>query len=172
MVSQDGEIHVTHKNAHPFNNWKVVKLAEELAKLVLVEKVPFYLFEYPGYINKRGSGHRCDQSFPVGDCSTFKFSKACDVESLILETCSIWRRKLMSFFFHPRGNGVANSYQTSAIMILFCCQNLGCIWFVCFLFPFWLKIEKEWNIFGNMFFIESLSHINIFELLLLVTFEL
>ncbi|KAG5053403.1 hypothetical protein AAZV13_02G253300 [Glycine max] len=89
MVSQDGEIHVTHKNAHPFNNWKVVKLAEELAKLVLVERVPFYLFEYPGYINKRGSGHRCDQSFPVGDCSTFKFSKACDVESLILETCSI-----------------------------------------------------------------------------------
>ncbi|RDX62591.1 hypothetical protein CR513_59062, partial [Mucuna pruriens] len=76
MVAEDGEIHVTHKNAYPFCKWEVVTLAEE-AKLFLVNKVPFDSWDYPGYSNKKGSGNRCDESFPVGDCSTFKFSKAC-----------------------------------------------------------------------------------------------
>lgn len=29
--------------------------------------------DYPGYSNKRGEGDRCDQPFPLGECSTFKF---------------------------------------------------------------------------------------------------
>ncbi|CAJ1971441.1 unnamed protein product [Sphenostylis stenocarpa] len=81
MVSDDGEIHVTHKNSHPYNLWEIVKLAEKV-NLQLVEKVPFYAYHYLGYVNKRGSGVRCDQSFPVGDCSTFKFAKASVVDLL------------------------------------------------------------------------------------------
>ncbi|KAK1373352.1 hypothetical protein POM88_029545 [Heracleum sosnowskyi] len=42
-----------------------------------------YLFrfaeeDYPGYENKRGSSSRCDQSFPLGNCCTFKFSFSYD----------------------------------------------------------------------------------------------
>lgn len=84
MVTQNGEIHVTHKNVYPFNNWEIVKLAEK-ANLQLVEEVPFCKWDYVGYVNKRGSGFRCDQTFPVGDCSTFKFSHACDVDSIVLQ---------------------------------------------------------------------------------------
>ncbi|TKY57340.1 hypothetical protein E2542_SST21787 [Spatholobus suberectus] len=87
MVSPDGEIHVTHKTAGPFCKWEVVTLAEE-AELFLVEEVPFFRWDYPGYINKRGSGPKCDKTFPVGDCSTFKFSKVRDMESMILEIIS------------------------------------------------------------------------------------
>ncbi|QHO26666.1 uncharacterized protein DS421_7g201540 [Arachis hypogaea] len=72
MLKEDGEVHVTHKTAHPFCNWEIVKLAKE-AEYSLIEEVPFGIFDYPGYINKRGHGVRCDQSFPVGRCSTFKF---------------------------------------------------------------------------------------------------
>lgn len=28
---------------------------------------------YPGYENKRGDGSRCDRTFILGDCSTFRF---------------------------------------------------------------------------------------------------
>ncbi|KAJ1375279.1 S-adenosyl-L-methionine-dependent methyltransferase [Sesbania bispinosa] len=84
MLRQDGEIHVTHKNAHPFCKWEIVKMAEE-AGLLLVKKVPFFIWEYPGYVNKRGSGCNCDGSFPVGDCSTFKFSKASHLSPLHLQ---------------------------------------------------------------------------------------
>ncbi|XP_057725595.1 uncharacterized protein At4g26485-like [Arachis stenosperma] len=75
MLKEDGEVHVTHKTAYPFCNWEIVKLAKK-AELSLVEEVPFEIFDYPGYINKRGHGDRCDRSFPVGQCSTFKFSKS------------------------------------------------------------------------------------------------
>ncbi|MED6172729.1 hypothetical protein PIB30_052697 [Stylosanthes scabra] len=74
MLKEDGEVHVTHKTAYPYCEWEIVELAKEV-ELSLVEEVPFELYGYPGYINKRGDGSRCNQSFPVGQCSTYKFSK-------------------------------------------------------------------------------------------------
>lgn len=50
--------------------WEIEKLANEVG-LGLLEKVPFYSWDYPGYKNKRGNGGRCDESFPIGACSTF-----------------------------------------------------------------------------------------------------
>ncbi|KAG7588547.1 Heavy metal-associated domain HMA [Arabidopsis suecica] len=69
-----GEIHVTHKTAHPFNEWKIETLAEEKG-LCLIREIEFNKFCFPGYSNKRGSGRRCDSSFPVGKSSTFMFQK-------------------------------------------------------------------------------------------------
>ncbi|KAI6688663.1 hypothetical protein NL676_025491 [Syzygium grande] len=37
MLTKDGEVHVTHKTAHPFDKWEIEKLAEEPG-LRLVEK--------------------------------------------------------------------------------------------------------------------------------------
>lgn len=74
MVTSNGEVHVTHKNNHPFCKWEIVKLAEK-AGLLLVETASFEISEYPGYVNKRGSGSNSDRSFFVGDSSTFKFAK-------------------------------------------------------------------------------------------------
>ncbi|XP_062012087.1 uncharacterized protein At4g26485-like isoform X3 [Rosa rugosa] len=74
MLKERGEVHVTHKTAHPFNKWEIVKLAEE-AGLYLVEEASFSRGDYPGYLNKRGSGKKCNRTFPVGECSTYKFAK-------------------------------------------------------------------------------------------------
>ncbi|KAM1234757.1 hypothetical protein ACFX2J_004306 [Malus domestica] len=74
MLANCGEIHVTHKTAYPFNEWKIVELAEEFG-LHLVEEAEFSLCDYPGYLNRRGSGIKCSMEFPVGKCSTFNFAK-------------------------------------------------------------------------------------------------
>ncbi|KAG7957985.1 hypothetical protein I3843_11G202800 [Carya illinoinensis] len=74
MLTEDGEIHITHKTTHPFSNWKLEKLAKEIG-LCLLEEVEFSKWDYPGYVNKRGSGSRINNTFPVGECSTFKFVK-------------------------------------------------------------------------------------------------
>ncbi|KAK1581386.1 hypothetical protein Q3G72_005597 [Acer saccharum] len=77
MLQENGEVrlvHVTHKTAHPFNRWEIEKVAE--VGLRLVDKVLFYIWDYPDFENKRGDGSRCNESFPVGDCCTFKFSRA------------------------------------------------------------------------------------------------
>ncbi|XP_021816968.1 uncharacterized protein At4g26485-like [Prunus avium] len=73
LLTAIGEIHVTHKTTFPFSEWKIVELAHEV-ELYLVDEEPFSLWDYPGYENKRGDG-MCDQTFPVGMCSTFKFTK-------------------------------------------------------------------------------------------------
>ncbi|KAF5185807.1 hypothetical protein FRX31_024606 [Thalictrum thalictroides] len=73
MLTINGEIHVTHKTAYPFSKWEVEKLGEE-AGLYLVEKVKFTKYDYPGYENKKGDGLNSDGTFPVGECSTFKFA--------------------------------------------------------------------------------------------------
>ncbi|KAK3227821.1 hypothetical protein Dsin_007683 [Dipteronia sinensis] len=75
MLKENGEVHVTHKTAHPFNRWEIEKVAEEVG-LRLVDKVLFYIWDYPGSDNKRGDGSRCNESFPVGDCCTFKIFRA------------------------------------------------------------------------------------------------
>ncbi|XP_019095643.1 PREDICTED: uncharacterized protein At4g26485-like, partial [Camelina sativa] len=69
-----GEIHVTHKTAHPFDKWEIETLAEEKG-LCLVREMEFNKFCFPSYSNKRGSGRHCDGSFPVGRSSTFMFRK-------------------------------------------------------------------------------------------------
>ncbi|XP_024011182.1 uncharacterized protein At4g26485 [Eutrema salsugineum] len=74
MIKSDeaGEIHVTHKTAHPFSNWNIRTLVGDL---YCYKEVEFYTWQYPGYSNKRGSGSDCDSSFPVGKSSTFMFRK-------------------------------------------------------------------------------------------------
>ncbi|GAB2230366.1 hypothetical protein Droror1_Dr00014629 [Drosera rotundifolia] len=74
MLTENGEIHVTHKTAYPFNLWKIGELAKEV-RLYLVKEVAFHREDYPGYVNKRGSGNRIDNTFPLGECSTFKFAQ-------------------------------------------------------------------------------------------------
>ncbi|XP_057956774.1 uncharacterized protein At4g26485-like [Malania oleifera] len=73
MLAGGGEVHVTHKTAHPFSKWEIEELAGECG-LSLAERVEFYIWDYPGYENKRGASTRSDETFPVGECSTFKFS--------------------------------------------------------------------------------------------------
>ncbi|KAM1234756.1 hypothetical protein ACFX2J_004305 [Malus domestica] len=73
MLTRVGEIHVTHKTTFPFSEWKIVELAY-LAGLYLVHEEQFSIWDYPGYENKRGAG-MCDQTFPIGMCSTFKFAE-------------------------------------------------------------------------------------------------
>ncbi|XP_002523255.3 uncharacterized protein At4g26485 [Ricinus communis] len=73
MLTENGEVHVTHKTAHPFCNWEIEKLAEEVG-LYNFGCAIFCEWDYPGYVNKRGHGiGRCDETFPVGECRTFKF---------------------------------------------------------------------------------------------------
>ncbi|POO03691.1 S-adenosyl-L-methionine-dependent methyltransferase [Trema orientale] len=72
MLRPDGEIHVNHKTTPPFCLWNIEELAT-WNSLVLIKCVDFNIRDYPGYNNKRGDGARCDQPFPLGKCSTFKF---------------------------------------------------------------------------------------------------
>lgn len=88
ILTKDGEVHITHKNNNPFSKWEIVKLGEKIG-LVFVEKVPFKISDYPGYVNKRGSGDNCDRTFPVGESSTFKFSKPKYVKPISLGISSV-----------------------------------------------------------------------------------
>eukprot|EP01018_Ginkgo_biloba_P021623 Gb_11797 [translate_table: standard] len=72
MLSSTGEIHVAHKEKHPYDKWKLVKQAEKFG-LVLKESVNFYLADYPGYTNRRGDGFYSADTFFLGPCKTYKF---------------------------------------------------------------------------------------------------
>ncbi|KAF9615345.1 hypothetical protein IFM89_022996 [Coptis chinensis] len=74
MLTANGEVHVTHKTTYPFSEWQIEQLAQ-YEGLCLIEKVRFTLFDYPGYVNKKGAGSKSNESFPVGECSTFKFAR-------------------------------------------------------------------------------------------------
>lgn len=74
MLTANGEIHVTHKTAHPYSKWEIENLAEEVG-LYLVGKENFCIWDYEGYHNKRGDGSRSNHTFPVGECATFKFAR-------------------------------------------------------------------------------------------------
>lgn len=76
MVANDGEVHITHKTASPFSRWDIEELGKE-AGFTLSQEVGFRRSDYPGYINRKGEGHgsKCDDTFPVGLCSTFMFAK-------------------------------------------------------------------------------------------------
>ncbi|KAG2328069.1 hypothetical protein Bca4012_037108 [Brassica carinata] len=71
----NGEIHVAHKNKAPFCHWNPEELANKCS-LVLKQCVAFEKKDYPRYENKRGDGSRCDRTFILGDCSTFRFHVA------------------------------------------------------------------------------------------------
>lgn len=72
MLCPDGEIHVNHKTTGPFNNWNIENLASQCF-LTLIGCPDFKKEDYAGYNNKRGDSARCDEPFPLGKCSTFKF---------------------------------------------------------------------------------------------------
>nr|XP_004308248.2 PREDICTED: uncharacterized protein At4g26485-like [Fragaria vesca subsp. vesca] len=73
MLSSRGQIHVTHKTTYPFSKWEKVDIAKD-AGLYLVEEETFFPWQYPGYVNKRGSG-KCDETFSAGSANAFKFVK-------------------------------------------------------------------------------------------------
>ncbi|KAH6768134.1 hypothetical protein C2S51_013470 [Perilla frutescens var. frutescens] len=72
MLNDVGEIHVNHKVTAPFDSWRVEDLGSECS-LVCIAQDEFSIGDYPGYHNKRGSGSRADEPFPLGDCKTFRF---------------------------------------------------------------------------------------------------
>ncbi|KAM7499041.1 hypothetical protein LguiA_023455 [Lonicera macranthoides] len=72
MLRAYGEIHVNHKTTAPYCFWNLEDLGHQNS-LKLIECVDFKIEDYPGYNNKRGSGPRCDEPFPLKQCSTFKF---------------------------------------------------------------------------------------------------
>ncbi|GFP90973.1 uncharacterized protein at4g26485 [Phtheirospermum japonicum] len=72
MLRFDGEIHVNHKIKAPFDSWRIEDLAVECS-LLCISLDDFRIEDYPGYQNKRGSGPRSDEPFPLGECRTFKF---------------------------------------------------------------------------------------------------
>ncbi|KAI3892391.1 hypothetical protein MKX03_012609 [Papaver bracteatum] len=74
MLKEDGEVHVAHRDDHPYNRWEIEKLANE-AGLILIATIDFCSFQYVGYNNRRGGSIRSNGSFPLGNCpKTFKFS--------------------------------------------------------------------------------------------------
>ncbi|OVA08279.1 protein of unknown function DUF2431 [Macleaya cordata] len=87
MLRPFGEVHVNHKTTPPFNNWNLEELASK-HNLVLIECVDFKKQDYPGYNNKRGAGPKCDEPFPLGKCSTFKFGFSPYVKKTQLKTGS------------------------------------------------------------------------------------
>ncbi|KAL3638433.1 hypothetical protein CASFOL_017804 [Castilleja foliolosa] len=73
MLSENGEIHITHKT-NGFNlEWDLESLAAS-QRLRLIEAVDFKHHHYPGYNNKRGFGG--DESFNCDPSKTYKFGRA------------------------------------------------------------------------------------------------
>ena len=72
LLSCIGEIHVSNKEGFLYRKWNLVGEARK-SGLFLKECVTFRISDYPGYINRRGSGVCIDESFPLGDCKTYKF---------------------------------------------------------------------------------------------------
>ncbi|KAL8469612.1 hypothetical protein ACS0TY_032458 [Phlomoides rotata] len=68
----DGEVHINHKITEPFNSWRIDEIASDCS-LLYVGRDRFKVKDYPWYRNKRGSGWRSDEAFPLGACRTFKF---------------------------------------------------------------------------------------------------
>ncbi|KAL8469613.1 hypothetical protein ACS0TY_032459 [Phlomoides rotata] len=72
MLCVDGEVHINHKITAPFDSWRIEDLALECS-LICIGHDTFDIKDYPFYRNKRGSGRRSDEAFPLGASSTFKF---------------------------------------------------------------------------------------------------
>ncbi|KAI3923439.1 hypothetical protein MKW92_005507, partial [Papaver armeniacum] len=72
MLRPSGKVHISHKTTTPYDKWDLKYLAMK-HNMALVGCVKFRKEDYPGYKNKKGSGPRCNESFRLGECSTFKF---------------------------------------------------------------------------------------------------
>ncbi|XP_019183120.1 PREDICTED: uncharacterized protein LOC109178068 [Ipomoea nil] len=70
MLSQNGEIHITHKTNGFHQQWGIVSLAIQQG-LELVDSVEFNVSDYPGYSNKYGFGG--DNSFDCSPSKTYMF---------------------------------------------------------------------------------------------------
>ncbi|KAF8392862.1 hypothetical protein HHK36_021101 [Tetracentron sinense] len=88
MLRSHGEIHVNHKTTPPFCRWNLEELAS-LHSLALTECTDFKREDYLGYDNKRGAGPRCDEPFPLGECSTFKFKLCHNTKKMSRVTMSL-----------------------------------------------------------------------------------
>ncbi|KAF6165973.1 hypothetical protein GIB67_012870 [Kingdonia uniflora] len=73
LLNEDGEVHVTHREDYPYDHWKVTKLAKKEG-FDMFEKVEFQKSNYPGCHNKRGGDIMSNQTFPIGNNFTFKFT--------------------------------------------------------------------------------------------------
>ncbi|XP_057840556.1 heavy metal-associated isoprenylated plant protein 41 isoform X2 [Cryptomeria japonica] len=73
MLRLCGEIHVTNKVGPPYKKWTLEGEAEKYG-LYLKESVSFQKTDYPGYMNKRGSGRKINRTFRLGECKTYMFS--------------------------------------------------------------------------------------------------
>ncbi|KAL3643317.1 hypothetical protein CASFOL_014132 [Castilleja foliolosa] len=71
MLTEKGEIHVTHKTEYPYSEWEIVKLGQD-AGLKLTGIESFNVHAYPGYVNRRGAGNRSYETFRVGTSCTYK----------------------------------------------------------------------------------------------------
>ncbi|XVF76978.1 hypothetical protein PTKIN_Ptkin14bG0003100 [Pterospermum kingtungense] len=115
MLTENGEVHITHKTAHPFSMWNIEKLAEEVG-LGLLNKVPFSKEEYPGYHSKRGHGIKCNRSFRNGECSTFIFQKqSCLVASQSDAFLSLNDTNFSIDMVEENDQGVTASAQVSGV---------------------------------------------------------
>ncbi|KAI0519456.1 hypothetical protein KFK09_006904 [Dendrobium nobile] len=82
LLSENGEIHVSHRDDHPYNNWEICGSAKERG-LIQKEMVEFQKKDYTGYQNKRGDDIRSNETFPLGNRSfNFKFSLSKDLEDI------------------------------------------------------------------------------------------
>ncbi|KAL3643256.1 hypothetical protein CASFOL_014071 [Castilleja foliolosa] len=70
MVSENGEIHISHKTNGVHAEWKLESIASSHG-LMLKEAVDFKLHHYPGYNTKRGFGG--DDNFNCYPSKTYKF---------------------------------------------------------------------------------------------------
>ncbi|GER32471.1 hypothetical protein STAS_08530 [Striga asiatica] len=74
MLSEKGEIHISHKTNGVHAEWKLESMASSHG-LMLVEAVDFKLHHYPGYNTKRGFGG--DENFNCYPSKTYKFRLKC-----------------------------------------------------------------------------------------------
>jgi pentatricopeptide repeat protein len=126
MVTENGEVHITHKTAYPFGKWEIVELAEEIG-LCLIQKVPFDIRYYPGYVNKRGSGPKINKTFPLGECSTFKFaSNILFYNTMLDDMCNAGKLTIAREMFNSLPTkGLQPNVRTYNIMINgFCKEGL------------------------------------------------
>ena len=84
MLSHGGLVYVSHKCGYPYDNWNLQELAE-MNRLEFLEKTPFHSIHFPGYRNRRGSGARAGEIFPLGIATTYIFQIRSDFHLLILD---------------------------------------------------------------------------------------
>ncbi|KAK4485969.1 hypothetical protein RD792_008623 [Penstemon davidsonii] len=70
MISEDGEIHISHKTNGFHREWKL-EIVASWHGLTLIEAVNFNHLDYPGYNTKRGFGG--DNNFDCYPSKTYKF---------------------------------------------------------------------------------------------------